>query len=209
MEATKKERAMTEKGWLQRASGKAGKSAAGFIQAHRAWLETGSLAQFTSPLLQKLDQGELFPTSCLETLKSVVLGHLLAKEQSKAEQVMNQPAKTPKQYEGTVYDSHGNICQDAEGKDLTFSSDQSGEVERWADRRLIDGAPDWFATVVNTKMFTPEGEAYTQTILRDDSLARLLRPKKGPASRQTSKTTSKLSWGMKVAGGKPTHFSHG
>lgn len=216
MEATKKERAMTEKGWLQRANGKAGKSAEAFIKAHRQWLETGSLAQFTSPLLRKLDEGEVFPTPCLEVLKSVVLGHLLAKDQAKAETVIAKGSepKDPKQYVATIYDASGRVCtrttEDGKVVDLILESDDSGLLDRWVDRRLFEGSPDWFGVLVNTKMVDKNtGENFSRTILRDDAIARILRKPKGPASRQTAKTTSKLSWGMRVKGGGPAHFSRG
>lgn len=206
------ERKMSPKGFLHKANGKIG--AAAFLAQHRAWLETGELALFTSPILAKLDKGEVLPTPALSEIKQVVLAHHLAEETRKAEESMARAdaPKVRKNYLATVYNAKGEIQTriDAKGeeKDLRESFDSSTQAEGWADRRLFEGAPDWFAVVEATKMFNADGHPLSTTIMRDDSIARILREKRGPVMKSKPQSTGKLSFGVK-AKGDVVRFSHG
>jgi len=217
MDTTKKARTMTAKGFLHKAEGKI--SADAFLKQHRAWLETGELAQFTSPILAKLDAQEIMPTPALETIRAVVLGHHLAVESAKFDEKFANPGKAKgkpreeKQYHGTIYAENGSVAtrttEDGEEKDLVFSSDNAGEVHGWVDRRLFDGAPTWHGVIVNTKMIDKNtGDNFTTNVLRDDAIARILKRPTSAAMRKTAKTSSKLSWGMKVTNDR-SRFSGG
>lgn len=201
------ERKMSPKGFLHKASQKAANSAAAFLAQHRAWLETGELSLFTSPILRKLDDKELLPTPALSQIKEVVLAHHLAEEVRKAEESMaraDQP-KVRKNYVVTVYDAKGEIqtrknANTGEDIELRETFDLSTQAEGWADRRLFDGASDWFAVIESTKMFREDGSPLATTILRDDAIARILRVKKGPVMKSKPQSTSKLSFGVKAKG---------
>jgi hypothetical protein len=198
---------MSPKGFLHKSSQKAAVSAGAFLAQHRAWLETGELALFTSPILRKLDEKAIMPTPALEEIKVVVLAHHLAEETRKAEEAMaraDQP-KVRKNYLVTVYNAKGEIqtrpnANTGEEIELKETFDLSTQAEGWADRRLFDGASDWFAVVEATKMFNKDGEPLSTTIMRDDAIARILRVKKGPVMKSRPQSTSKLSFGMKAKG---------
>lgn len=202
------ERKMTPKGFLHKATTKAANNATAFLAAHRAWLETGEPADLTSPILRKLDDKALMPTPALEEIKNAVLCHFLAQETKKAEEAMakaNEP-KVQKAYEATIFDANGNVATyvNAEGetKELRQSFDLSQEAERWCDRRLFDGAPDWHGEVHSTKGLPPIH------VLREDAIARILKKPKGPAVHTKGVSTKRLGFGVK-AKGDHFHFSKG
>jgi hypothetical protein len=209
------ERKMSPKGFLHKTTTKAAASATAFLAQHRAWLETGELALFTTPILRKLDEKAIMPTPALEEIKVVVLAHHLAEETRKAEEAMvraDQP-KVRKNYIATVYNSKGEVQYRENGNtgepiELVETFDLSTQAEGWADRRLFDGASDWFAVIEATKMFRKDGEPLATTIMRDDAIARILRVKKGPVMKSKPQSTSKLSFGVK-AKGDHVQFSRG
>ncbi len=208
------ERKMSPKGFLHKSNGKAALSAAAFIATHRAWLESGELALFTTPILLQVDSKELMPTPALERIKEVVLAHHLADEiriaQGKME-AADQPTerKTSKSYVARIYDSKtGEVVQvqNEKGKvvDLEESFDNSFRAEGWTDRRLFDGAVTWFGVVEATKLFRQDGTPFTATILRVDAIGRILKVGKGPVMKAKPKSTGKLGFGVKC---KPSHAS--
>lgn len=196
MTEAKKVRVMTPRGFLHKASGKI--SADAFLAQHRAWLESGELAPLTTPILRELDAKVTLPTPALEVIKMVVLNHMLAKEADKAEEAILNPAPAakPKAWEATVYNAKGEIQsrtkEDGEEEDLQKGFDSSSDADRWSDRRLFDGASDWFAVVRHTTM------PLETTILRDDAIARILKQPRGPAMKSQAKSAGKLSFGVKV-----------
>lgn len=211
---TKKERVMGPKGFLHKASGKI--SAEAFLKQHRAWLETGDLAQYTSPILRQIDAREILPTPGLQAIKAVVLSHHLAVESRKAETAMEKAASEPgtrKSYLATILDAEGNVvCTRINDKgaevELRESFDLGSDAERWCDRRLFDGASDWFGMVEMTKIHNSDGEPLTTIIMRQDAIARVLKVKKGPVSKSKPKSTGSLSFGVKVSN-SVSKFSHG
>lgn len=216
MSEDKKERKMTAKGFLHKATKQGAKSAEGFIAAHRAWLETGELAQFTSPILAKLDAKEVYPTPALQAITAVVLGHMLAENVAKAEaSLVEGPGRvSEKAWTATIFNASGEIMTHKNGntgeeKDLVQNFDSSSDADRWCDRRLFDGASDWFGTVVSNKMHGKDGQPISTVILRQDAIARILAQPKGPACRKTGGSTGKLSFGMKAAVTTRASFSHG
>lgn len=215
MSIDKKERKMTAKGFLHKATTQGAKSAEGFIAAHRVWLETGELAQFTSPILAKLDAKEVYPTPALQALTAVVLGHMLAENVAKAEASLDGGGSvTAKAWTATIFNAKGEIQtrkneNTGEDKDLVQNFDSSSDADRWCDRRLFDGESDWFGTVTSNKMTGKDGQPISTVILRQDAIARILAQPKGPACRKTGGSTSKLSFGMKAAVTTRASFSHG
>lgn len=214
------ERKMSAKGFLHKTTTKAAASAAAFIAQHREWLETGELASLTSPILRKLDDKEILPTPALNAIKDVVVGHMIASEIRKGEEAMarreEQGNAKPKNWTATIYNAKGEVVSvsriNDEGKeeikDLTQSFDQSQEADRWTDRRLVEGAPDWYGVVQHSTLTNKDGEPLTCIILRGDALARVLRAPKGPAMRKTGGSTSRMSFGVKAQQDR-AHFSRG
>lgn len=221
----KKERVMTAKGFLHKAGTKAAASADAFIKAHRAWLETGTLAELTGPILAKVDSRELMPTPALEVLKEVVLGHMLASTINNAkiaiakadsgertEAIASTSASKP--WEATIYDADGNVVikiHPETGKESTLEEKfaKPQDADGWVDRRLVQGSEGWFGVVVNHTLQSKEGDSLSRTILRGDAMARTFGARKpNPVCKSNAKASGKLSFGVKS---KPSvsKFSHG
>jgi hypothetical protein len=184
---------MTEKGFLHKSSGRI--SAVAFLQAHREYLESGSLADFTSPILHQLDIGSIMPNMALSELRQAVLQHLLSRQSQMSH---TSSPRITKPYTGTIYDGDGNVIED-NGKRFIKGFDNSTETQRWCDKRLYGGAHHWYATVENNK-----GSVYQ--IQRNDAIARVLQESRGPVTR-TNKSAGG-AWKMKARGDR-FHFSKG
>jgi hypothetical protein len=191
MTESKKPRQMTAKMFLHRSSGKV--SADAFIQAHRAFLETGKLAEVTSPILAKLDSKAIMPTPALEEIRGVVFTHTLRAaietDEAKMAEAQANPAKA-KPWMATILDSEGN---EIEGMSSSF--DDASSADRWVDRRLFDGASDWHGMVTHATI-TIKGEPFTTIIQRADSIARIMKRPTSSVLKTKSKTTPKLGFGV-------------
>lgn len=199
------ERKMTEKGFLNKANGKI--SAAAFLAQHREFLTSGTLASLTSPILAKLDSGEILPTPALGEIRQAVLAHMVAKDIAKGEAAMNAPPRTVKPYTATVYDAEGNVCtrttEEGEIKDLISNFEDTVKAEGWCDRRLDQEGPGAYALIVSNV------NGRTQRVDRDTSIARLYGGRKpSPVMKQQSSGGGGLGWKMK-AKGDHFHFSRG
>lgn len=197
------ERKMSPKGFLYKSNAK-GLSAIAFLKAHREWLETGTLASLTSPILAKLDAGEVMPTPALELLRNAVLSHHIASEIAKGESAMakaQEPKKT-KNYLATILDGEGNIATriNAKGEveDLQQSFDLPQEASRWCDRRLYDGASDWRGEVTSTKLHGSDGLPMVEHIARIDSIARILKKPAQPVVHVKGVSSKSLGFGVKA-----------
>jgi hypothetical protein len=192
------DRKMTPKGFLHKTTTKAANSAAAFLATYREWLETGELAQLTSPILRKLDDGALLPTPALNEVKAAVLAHIFESDRQKTEAAIEQAQepKKPKAWTVEVLDAEGHICtrvnSEGEVEDLVKDFDLAQDADRWADRRLFEGASDWHAKVSHA---TLNVVTYIQ---RSDSLARILKQPKGPAIHQKAVTTKTLGFGVRA-----------
>jgi len=197
------ERKMSPKGFLHKSTAK-NLSAIAFLKAHREWLLTGTLASLTSPILAKLDAGEVMPTPALELLKTVVLSHHIASEISKGEAAMEkaQEPKKSKNYIATILDGNGDIATriNAKGEveDLQQSFDLPQEASRWCDRRLFDGFADWRGEVASTKMHGQDGLPMVEHVARIDSLARILKKPLPPVVHVKGVSTQSLGFGVKA-----------
>lgn len=207
MTSTKSTRVMTSKGFLYRASGKAANSAEAFLKQHRDWLVTGELAQMTSPILAKLDNKEILPTPCLENIKSVVYGHMLASDARKADQAIEKAtsSKSSKTYIATIYDANGLVVnrttKDGEQEDLIKGFDFSQRAKDWIDLRLVEAAPNCYGVMEHVT------SDYAEVVCRGDAIARALRAKKTPFM-HVNKSNGRLTNVMRVKGGI-SHFSNG
>lgn len=196
------ERKMTAKGFLHKSNGKI--SAAAFLTQHRVWLETGDLATFTAPILRKLDDRVEMPSILLNEIKKVVLDHHIATESRKAQEAMSRvETSSTKKFIVTIFNSAGEIQQvlDKHGdqKDLRQGFNEHQDAAGWADRRLFDGAPDWFAVIEESGKLTPNGDIVSQNILRDDAIARILKRPRGSVMKAHKQSTPRLSFGVKVS----------
>ena len=214
MSNEKKERVMTPKGFLHKSTTKAAASAAAFLAQHRAWLLTGELAKVTQPILAKVDSGEIMPTPALPLIQKVVMDHMHEESKRKGEESMRKAEEgpEPKNWTATILDSKGNVCTriNSEGKteDLVKGFEKSQDADRWVDRRLVEGAVDWYGVVQHATMKNKDGELLSTIIMRNDAMARVLATGKGPVMKQTSKGGGALSFRPK-AKGDHFHFSKG
>lgn len=187
MTTEKKAVKVTPKSFINKFSGKV--SALAYIQAHKAWLETGELSEVASPIINKLELGEILPSPALSELFRLALMHTGEKENQKA----------PSGYTVRIVDQAGNLQFDDNGDPLEKGCDMYSQAERWADRRLFDGSPDWHATITHISI-----AALNSEISRQESVARTLKRPIGPVSRGAPKNDSRASFGVKC---RNDHFN--
>lgn len=198
MSDQKKTRKMTAKGFLHKTTTKAANSAAAFIAQYREYLTTGELAPKTSHIINQVDLGQLLPTPALKEIQNAVMAHIIESDTKKQEQaeLAAQEPKTSKSWIATVYNAEGvvqsRIKDNGEEEDLIKGFDLSSDADRWCDRRLFDGASDWHAEVVNASL------NLITRIERNDSIARILKKKKGPTMYVKGKSTKSLGFGVKA-----------
>jgi len=186
---------MSPKGFLRKAS--AAKSAIAFFAAHREYLTSGEISEVTAPIIIQVDNGELLPTPALAILQDAVLKHLLNQDTIETE----VSKRKPKNYVARILDEKGEVCQKG-GDELISEHKLAQDVEGWVDRRLFEGASDWTGEIVHTET------GIVTIVFRSDAIARMMHKRRGPTCQTKSKTTGKLSFGVKV---RETHarFSAG
>lgn len=194
----KKERKMTPKGFLHKTTTKAAHSAIAFLAQYRAYLTTGELAERTSPILAKVDAGELLPTPALKEIQYAVMTHIIEADTAKAEKVAEPGATgTRKPWRTTIYNVDGvvqtRINAKGEEEDLIKGFDLGQDADRWADRRLFEGTHGWYAIVEHTIIAN-----VSSRIERGDAMARILKQPKGPTVAAKGKSTKTLGFGVKA-----------
>ena len=198
------ERKMSEKGFIKKIT--SAKSAIGFIEQYRAYMTTGELAPLLVPLLAKVDSQELLPSPALHEIGNAVVQHIIMKEAAKIDKSQPREKHSSKNWVATIFNAKCIIQTFVNAKgdeeELIKGFELSQEASRWADLRLFDGAPDWFAVLEHSHSQTRE------IILRADSIARILSKKTSPVLAQRSQTTSSLSFGAHVKQTR-TSFSQG
>ncbi len=206
----KKERKMTPKGFLAKTQTKAANSAIAFLAQYREYLTTGEVAEATSPIVAKVDSGELLPTPALREIQYAVMTHIIKADEKKLEQSATGgggKTGTRKSWRATVYDAAGNVATrvkaDGEVEDLIKGFDLSQDADRWCDRRLFDGTHGWYAEVEHT--IIPNIKA---RIDRADAVARILKKPKGPTVAVRGKSTKTLGFGVKAKESRSS-FSRG
>ena len=207
--AETKERKMTPKGFLHKTTTKAANSAIAFLAQYRAFLTTGELADRTSPIIAKVDAGELLPTPALKEIQYAVMTHIIEADTAKAEKApeVSSKGQTRKSWRATVYDAEGVVqtrtTEKGEVEDLIKGFDLSQDADRWADRRLFEGTHGWYAVVEHT--IIPN---ISTRIERGDSMARILKQPKGPTVQVRGKSTKTLGFGVKAKESRAS-FSRG
>jgi cell pole-organizing protein PopZ len=202
------DRKMSAKGFLHKTTTKAAGSAMAFLATHRDWLLNGEVAIATSPIIAKMDAGEILPTPCLEEVKAAVFNHMIAADALKAEASVEkeQAPKKTKPHVGTIYEETGAIAtrinNEGEVEELIKSFDMPQDCQRWCDRRLVEAAPRSYATMDHVKT------AQQEVINRDEAHERIFKVKSGPVIKPVSKSTPRLGFGVKSHPSKST-FSHG
>jgi hypothetical protein len=199
---------------------KAMKSAAGFIQAHREYLTTGELAAETAQIVSRFEAGMIPATPALDLIRDAVIAHTLKRSEKveKAEKEPSEPRSSSKHYAARIIDAAtgetateqvevAETFKDKDGNEKTryvletkklakcFALPQ--EAQRWADRRLVDGSPSWYATVTQTNAVHKDHAV--ETIERDDSIARLLGKPRMPVTKSVQYGGSKIGWEPKCS----------
>jgi hypothetical protein len=203
------ERKMTAKGFLTRTnSNKAATSTVAFLKAHQEYLLTGEVAYATAPIVEGFIAGTIPATPALMQIKQVVFDHIRLVEDQKAQESLERESTTTsdKPFQCIIRDAAtGEVCtrekDDGTVEKLQKYFDKPQDAERWADRRLFDGAPSWYANVYH---FGKDWDV----IERDDSIARILKRPRGAVTKTNSYGSSTLGFGVKVRE-KAVKFSHG
>ncbi len=200
---SKKERKMTEKGFVFKCGTKAANSAAAFIAAHRDFLLTGTLKSVTEPILNKMDEGNILPTPALEELKNAVFTHMIIRE---GEAIENSIGKTReyssnKNHIATIYDKDNNVLtfvnSKGETKDLVKSFNLPQEAERWADLRLVEQAAGSYAIVIHSNTNQQSVISRETSYMQQGSLSRIFKQKKTALHKIISKGSGSLKPKMK------------
>jgi len=200
------ERKMTPKGFLSKVL--RDKSAEGFLKQYREYMLTGELYPVTTPILDRLDSGELLPTPAINELTKVVFEHIQALETQKAlDSIANKESEggstagASKPVQAIIFDAQGN---ETERK----GCDKGQEGMRWVDRHLFDAAPGSYGQVIHTSVLI-KGEPMCDEITREDAFARILGTRTvGPVLKRRPTSVSRLGGQMKVCQSR-AHFSHG
>ena len=200
------ERKMRPRGLLQKAnSAKVG--ALAFIKAYREYLTTGELAYVTGPIVSKIDSGELYPTPGMEAIKIAVMAHIMLCDAIVAKDKLeksNSP-KTSKSFEACIRNGSGVMLYKDNGNLMRQTFDLPQRASEWVDRRLFEQSPDCYGEVIHLKAHNPANAI--DIILRDDSIARILKTPLGPVCKG-NKSSDTLKFGVKIKPSKVT-FSRG
>lgn len=203
------ERNMTERGFLAKSS-KIKVSAEAFISAHREYLQTGTLAALTTPILINLDKGSILPTPALNQIRQAVVEHMIAVQITKSEAKILKAStpKVSKPFTASILNAKGEIVTyiDSQGtKDMIAHFESDIKAQDWCDRRLFDGAPDWYGKINDNR------SQYQRTIDRNGSVSRTLRSKRGPTMKTSGSKSAplRMSGRVHVKSGGSTHFSRG
>jgi hypothetical protein len=209
MSEPKKERKMSPKGFLAKTQTKAANSAIAFLAQYREYLTTGEVASKTSPIMAKVDAGELLPTPALKEIQYAVMTHIIEADTAKLEKAQDTATRTGtrKPWKATVFNAKGEIQtrikEDGDEEELVKGFDLGQQADRWADRRLFEGTEGWYAIVEHTTLANIQSR-----IERGDAIARILKQPKGPAIQQKGKSTKTLGFGVKAKETRVT-FSRG
>lgn len=176
--------------------------AEGFLSQYREYLKTGEVAAIATPILAKIDSGNLNATSGLEEITNAVFAHMMVRNIKKVEQ------KVAKANQHSSKKSVLAKIRSHRGGDITEEYfDLHQEAERWVDNRLYEGYPGSYGEIIHTKILI-KGKPQTTTISREESIGRILRKPKGAASKRVGAATGSLGFGVKTKTSH-SHFSRG
>ena len=211
----KTKKPMTASSFLAKCmTSKAISGALGFLAAHREFLTTGETALSTAPIMQRFDSGELIASVALNEVAEAVANHLATKAASNptTKSVGGMKESRPsvdKPFRARVIDIRSDctvqVFNESKGEmellDKCFAMPQ--EAQRWVDRRLANGSPDWYGEIThNEKMW--------EVVERDHSIGRVFGRRPGQPGQMCKKSakSSGLGWGVK-AKQSTAHFSNG
>jgi hypothetical protein len=199
-ETTKKPRAMSPKGFLAKTQTKAANSAIAFLAQYREYMMTGELSSKLSPIVAKVDGGELLPTPALKEIQYAVMTHIIEADTARMEQsqhTVGTRTGTRNPWRAVILNEAGEVQtrvkEDGEEEDLIKGFDLVSDADRWVDRRLFEGASDWHGEVDHTVI--PNIHTRCE---RQDSIARMLKQLKGPTVAHKGKSTKTLGFGVKA-----------
>jgi len=220
MEETKV-RSITPKSFLRKCNSKAAMSAIGFLanEENRKYLLEGEAASVTAPIVNMFDAKEILPTPAMDAIRTAIFGYMVAvdlrdanesvaKREGEVDSIPSEKKepsvkRIPKAWTVTIYDSRGNVQvhvnkETGEETDLVKGFDLSQRATEWADRRLFECSSDCFGVVKSNTLITKDGDALSQTIIREDSISRIMKQPKGAVCKHKPKSGSRLSFGVKV-----------
>lgn len=200
----KKERNMSPRGFLHKAE--QAKSAIALIAAQRTWLESGELCHVTSPILAKIDAGELLPTPGLEHIKQAVTCCVMQAAIRKGEEAsarLQSGAESSKPYAGVIYSAPGVIAiklnEKKEEVELKENFDSPQAAERWVNRRLDDGESGWFGEVIWKNIILKSGLPMITRVERNLAIAAVQTKKKSAYHKTLKVGAGPLGPRMKVS----------
>ncbi len=188
---------MTLKGFVRKAS--AAKSAMGFLDAQKDYIRQHP---FLTPTLTEYESGKVPASLALTAIRDIAFKYMVDAELDKAkiasEKEPGTRVKKIKKYSVTIFLKQGLlvVAGDDEGFDILQ------DAEGWADRRLFENASAVHAEIV-TMMAGKDGKAIKFISHRQDAIARVLKQKKAPFTKNQSSSGGGLGFRPKV---KNDHF---
>ena len=195
---------MTIQGFISKMSGRI--SAESFLKQHREYMLSGELSSVLTPIIEKIDNGELSAKTGLINIQQSSFNYFMDKKAAEAVNSINKSSKpsSQKMYTAAIYNEDGSfatyIDNNGDEKDLIFNTDNSLQAESWCHRKLFDAAPNCYGKVVN------KVTGFVNEVSRDSAIAAILRT--GPIGAYRKTGSDGKSWKMKVKNDH-FHFSHG
>lgn len=198
-------RAISIKGFVSKATSTS-LTAQGFLAQYREYLTTGEVANIASPILAKVDTGELAPEIGLENITNAIFSHMMNLSLQKAEaqiakQESSEAVPANKNYVTKLFTASGT---ELKNEFFTFPQDAERAGERW----LINSESGCYAQVESLKLKTKSGQPFITTITRETAFANQYKTKRGPVTKGKPVSTGKLGFGVR-AKQDHCHFSHG
>jgi hypothetical protein len=197
-------RGMTIKGFVTKATSTS-LSAAGFLAQYREYLSTGEVGGIATPILTKIDSGDLTPEIGLEQITNVIFAHMLNVTINAVEKKLTESSKlessSTRNYVTKLYSPQNKELK-SEGFNLPQDAERAGE--RW----LLNSEPSSYVKVESVKLKMKDGQPFITTITREDAFANQYRTKKGAVMKGKPVSSSKLGFGVHVKQDH-CHFSRG
>lgn len=214
-------KSLTDKQFLRKSSGRV--SALGFLDAYEEHIR--STYPNANPAMDAFKNGQMLPTPALEYVKKVVGQHVLQSMVHRAEETIQAKEKPAKKrttsksgitgqgkysvqffaketHERTLV-SKVELWEDDNGHH-TFRAETWQAALRLADRKHVDILHGQYATISQE---ISEGRFLSTRVDRNDSMARMLRPGRGPTCK-VKPTSAPLKNMMSVHNDRCS-FSHG
>jgi hypothetical protein len=200
---------MTPKQLLNKAN--KSKSAIKFFQEQRQYLLGGEMSAILSPIVRRVDAGDVMPTPALQEVAQHIAEYLLYTNLADAEtkRQHSEDRATPKNWTVKILDAEGNLgfreIPKGDIEFLTASFETAQEADTWANNKLSSlGSIGWSANISHL-----HSKAQT-SIQRDEALSAVNKRKVGAATKKTKKTTTnRLGFGPGPHSTSRASFSRG